>query len=225
VDLPRTEAGVIGRAMDTGSVVASEDDDAAGLAFARLSPGQRCVAVPLAVGGQVVAVLYADSGGDSGTRNPERSALELEPESTGLEHTHWSREPRALHVETLEILGLHASRCLEALTAMKAAQWLAAQGRIRPEPGSREDSDGADEYVAARRYARLLVSEIKLYHEPQVAAGRRDRDLATRLGREIARVHALYEERVPATVREHTDYVREELIRTLADGDASLIEG
>ena len=40
----------------------------------------------------------------------------------------------------------------------------------------------ADGDVAARRYARLLVSEIKLYHESAVADGRRDRDLATRLG-------------------------------------------
>jgi glycolate oxidase len=54
--------------------------------------------------------------------------------------------------------------------------------------------------------------------------GRRERDLTTRLGGEIARVRTLYEQRVPAAVRQGTDYVHEELIRTLADGDASLLE-
>ena len=91
-----------------------------------------------------------------------------------------------------------------------------------PAPGRSDDS--ADEPAAARRYARLLVSEIKLYHELQVVEGRRERDLATRLGGEIARVRTLYEQRVPAEVRQGTDYVHEELIRTLADGDASLLE-
>ena len=91
-------------------------------------------------------------------------------------------------------------------------------------PPQTEADESADQHAAARRYARLLVSEIKLYHEPQVAEGRRERDLTTRLGGEIARVRALYEQRVPVEIRKSTDYVHEELIRTLADGDASLLE-
>jgi hypothetical protein len=70
----------------------------------------------------------------------------------------------------------------------------------------------------------LIVSEIKLYHEEAVVAGRRERDLATRLGDEIGRARALYEQRVPAHVREHTDYFHDELVRTLANGDPSLLE-
>jgi hypothetical protein len=69
----------------------------------------------------------------------------------------------------------------------------------------------------------LLVSEIKLYHEPAVAAGQRERDLASRLGGEIARARVLYEQRVPAAVRDRTDYFRDELVRTLANGDATLL--
>ena len=37
-------------------------------------------------------------------------------------------------------------------------------------------------------------------------------------------MRTLYEKRVPLEVRQTTDYVHEELIRTLADGDASLLE-
>jgi hypothetical protein len=56
-----------------------------------------------------------------------------------------------------------------------------------------------------------------------VSAGRRERDLATRLSDEIARARVLYEQRVPAQVREHADHFHAELVRTLADGDATLL--
>ena len=81
-----------------------------------------------------------------------------------------------------------------------------------------------EEDASARRYARLLVSEIKLYHEAAVVDGRRDRDLATRLGGEIARARVLYEQRVPLEVRERADYFHDELVRTLANGDATLLQ-
>ena len=80
-----------------------------------------------------------------------------------------------------------------------------------------------DEEAAARRYARLLVSEIKLYHEDSVAAGRRDRDLGIRLGGEISRARTLYELRVPPHVRQRARYFDDELVRTLAEGDSSLL--
>ena len=81
-----------------------------------------------------------------------------------------------------------------------------------------------DEDVAAKRYARLLISEIRLYHEADVTAGRRERDLTSRLGGEIARARVLYEQRVPAHVRRRADHFRDELVRTLADGDAALVQ-
>jgi hypothetical protein len=34
----------------------------------------------------------------------------------------------------------------------------------------------------------------------------------------------LYEQRVPADVRQRADFFRDELVRTLADGDPSLLE-
>jgi hypothetical protein len=80
-----------------------------------------------------------------------------------------------------------------------------------------------DDDDAARRYARLLVSEIKLYHESAVTAGRRDRNLLERLRNEIDRARRLYGERVPAAVLARTDYFDQELVRTLANGDASLL--
>ena len=40
---------------------------------------------------------------------------------------------------------------------------------------------------------------------------------------EIARARVLYEQRVPTHIRQHTDYFHDELIRTLANGDSSLL--
>lgn len=205
LDIEATDAGVIAQATRTAALASTEGNrHAAAPAFAELPLGHGCVAVPLALCGQVVAVLYADGP------NPEPGARSL--------------VPGTLNPGSLEILARHAARCLEALTAIKAARSVV----VTPDPPSvlspPAGDDLSEERASARRYARILVSEIRLYHEAEVAAGRRERDLATRLGGEIARARALYEERVPFDVRRATDYVHEELIRTLADGDASLLE-
>lgn len=76
---------------------------------------------------------------------------------------------------------------------------------------------------AARRTARLLVSEIRLFHEPAVNEGRRHRNLLSRLAPEIERARQAYNDQVPAVARTHTDYFHQELIRTLAGGDATLL--
>lgn len=70
----------------------------------------------------------------------------------------------------------------------------------------------------ARRFARLLVSEIKLYNEDQVAQGREQGNLYARLKDDIERGRRLYEERVPADVRSSADYYLEELVDVLAGG-------
>jgi hypothetical protein len=67
------------------------------------------------------------------------------------------------------------------------------------------------------------VSEIKLYNEAAVKAGRERRDLLSRLRSEIDRARRLYEERVPATTGARSQYFHQELVQTLADGDPGLL--
>ena len=76
---------------------------------------------------------------------------------------------------------------------------------------------------AALRAARLLVAEIRLYHEPAVNEGRLKRNLLARLGPEIDKARRAYNNQVPAVVRARADLFHQELIRTLAGGDASLL--
>jgi hypothetical protein len=124
---------------------------------------------------------------------------------------------------SLEILARHAARALEALTAFKTARAIAGASSVAAPPAAKTPPNADEEMAAARRYARLLIAEIKLYHQEAVEAGRREGDLSARLGGEIARARSLYGERVPAHVRHVSDYFRDELVETLAGGDASLV--
>jgi hypothetical protein len=80
-----------------------------------------------------------------------------------------------------------------------------------------EDMKKHDE---ARRFARLLVSEIKLYNESKVEQGRKNRDLYERLKEDIDRSRQMYDERIADEVRKVSNYFYDELVRILADGKA-----
>ena len=73
----------------------------------------------------------------------------------------------------------------------------------------------------ARRFARLLVSEIKLYNEKKVTEGREANDLYDRLREAIDRSREMYDKRVQPPVAAKFDYFHYELVNSLADGDAS----
>jgi hypothetical protein len=71
----------------------------------------------------------------------------------------------------------------------------------------------------ARRFARLLVSEIKLYNEQKVTEGRAQNDLYFRLRDYIDRSREMYDKRVKPEVATRYDYFHQELVNTLAEGD------
>lgn len=83
------------------------------------------------------------------------------------------------------------------------------------------DDEERRQHNDARRFARLLVSEIKLYNEQKVIEGRTDGDLYDRLREYIDRSREMYDKRVKATVSTRYDYFHHELVNTLAAGDAT----
>ena len=169
-------------------VATSPQGDLAAPRFASLAPDRAALVVPISIGGEPVAVLYADDGANA------------EPTATP-----------ASWPEAVQMLTNHAAVCLAHHTATRTAQ---AMQFMAGAPASDEDS-------SAKRYARLLISEIKLYNEAAVRAGREHRDLMTRLRPEIERARRLYEERVPVTAGH--SYFEQELVQTLAEGDAALL--
>jgi hypothetical protein len=75
----------------------------------------------------------------------------------------------------------------------------------------------------ARRLARLLISEIKLYNEKKVEDGRAAGDLYERLKDDIERSRQVYDERTPQKIRQDTNFFHDELVRILADGRAEAL--
>jgi hypothetical protein len=218
-------------------------DAAESLAFMNHPSVDTGVVVPVTVGGQVAALVYADDGGRE------------------------DRPVPASWPEAIELLARHAARCLEAQTAIRAAR-LSNTGAPAPAPAGPQlravptpvpapqaaapvavaptpvpvtgpvavvptspapvAASGMNDAYAeehARRYARLLIADIRLYNEAAVRTGREQRDLAHRLQPEIARARHAFEERVPASVRQRERFFDEELVRTLADGDEALLGG
>jgi hypothetical protein len=204
------EAGMPGTAVRTGSAVSRADGQsgtADGLRalppFAQAAGTRRALALPVAVGGVVVAVLYADAPHvDMPTTNGRWPAI-------------------------LEALTRHASRALEAMTVQQASgvtlPRVVARASHAPVPGPVEQLAGDGGEDVARRYARLLLSEVRMFNEPLVDAGRKSRDLMARLGGEIDRARRLYEARVPPTCARRGEFFDQELVRTLADGDRTLL--
>jgi hypothetical protein len=202
------DPGLIGEVVRRGEPVVTADG--AGPTppdFTGLPHDCAAIAVPLLVGAQPVAVLYADDGAAG------------------------PKEAPASWPEAIQILARHASVNLAHLTAARAADAMrrslapsaapAAPPRARQSNGPAPPEDGN----SARRYARLLVSEIKLYNEAAVRLGRQKRDLLARLKPEIDRARRLYEQRISASIDSRGAFFQQELIQTLADGDPALLGG
>ena len=162
----------------------------------------RSIAAPLVLDGTAVGVLYAAPDSHAGAQ--------------------------AAWAGTLDALARYGSARLGSITALRTAharQWISRTqpaGTAAP-PAAPAELQNTDRAQSARRYARLVVSEIKLYNEAAVREGRAQRDLTRRLGPEIDRARRLYDERVPATVPDRSRYFQQELVQTLAGGDPSLL--
>jgi len=96
---------------------------------------------------------------------------------------------------------------------------------VQPPPDEPEQEISEDEAQReeARRFARLLVSEIKLYNEEQVDRGREAKDIYKRLRDDIDRSREMFDKRISADVRANQDYFTDELVRILADGDPDML--
>ena len=83
--------------------------------------------------------------------------------------------------------------------------------------------EDADVHRKAQRFARLLVDEIKLYNQVKVAEGRRNKDLYDRLKEDIEKSRATYQKRYGNTVAGGADYFTQEVVRSLAEDDRSIM--
>jgi hypothetical protein len=114
IEISRRDAGVIAQAVDSVAVsIGGLEGHPPAPTFAQLPARRSCIALPLAIAGQTVAVLYADAGG---VGHPEAGTPGSEP----------NPEPGTLNTEALDVLTRYAARTLEAFTAIQAARSLVA---------------------------------------------------------------------------------------------------
>jgi hypothetical protein len=203
-------AGLAGEAIQNRAPVvgAASKFDSGFLASTGSPADGNCVVLPLLVKEKVAAVIYADAG--------------KLPDST-------------LDVSALTVLCRFAALWLE-LTALRKAG-------VTPPPEEAQAASAAvastgvsagggtvsvvdeDIHRKARRFAKLLVDEIKLYNQSKVTEGRQHRDLYDRLKEDIEKSRAAYEQRFGETAAASANYFTQELVRVLADNDVALMGG
>ena len=108
----------------------------------------------------------------------------------------------------------------EPAVAMSAA---AASGGSSFAAAPALSAEDAEVHRKAQRFARLLMDEIKLYNQAKVSEGRKHKDLYDRLKEDIDKSRATYLKRYGNTAAASGDYFNQELIRSLAEDDVSLL--
>jgi hypothetical protein len=83
--------------------------------------------------------------------------------------------------------------------------------------------DEGELHRKARRFAKLLVDEIRLYNQEKVEEGRRNADLSSRLGMEIEKSRTAYAKRYGHSLGDSADYFQQELVRILANNNPDLL--
>ncbi len=91
------------------------------------------------------------------------------------------------------------------------------------DPYANLSPEDADVHRKAHRFARLLVDEIKLYNQVKVSEGRKHKDLYDRLKEDIEKSRATYQKRYGNTAAGGADYFSQELVRSLAEDDTSIM--
>ena len=84
-------------------------------------------------------------------------------------------------------------------------------------------ADEAEVHRKAQRFAKLLVDEIKLYNQAKVTEGRKKKDLYDRLKEDIEKSRSTFQKRYGNTVAASGNYFQNEVVRSLAEDDLSIM--
>ena len=99
----------------------------------------------------------------------------------------------------------------------------AAAPAAAADPFAGLSAEDADTHRKAQRFARLLVDEIKLYNQAKVAEGRKHKDLYDRMKDDIEKSRSTFQKRYGSTVANSGNYFQQELVRSLAEDDISIM--
>ena len=200
--------GLAGKAIKarTPAGGSAQEFDGGFVSSVKAPADDQCLILPLVVKDKVAAVIYADAG--------------IAPGGT-------------LDASGLQALTRFAAVWLE-LAALRKAGGSATEEAPQPQPAamaatvstSAPASAASEEdelHKKARRFAKLLVEEIKLYNQPRVEEGRQHKDLYDRLKVDIEKSRSTYDKRYAESPVASANYFTQELIRILADNDVTLM--
>jgi len=181
-----------------------------------------CTLFPLVVKDKVAAVLYCDSGQDA-SHPADLSAVEVLTRFAclWLEHESGKKTASASSTESgFDSPSAPAAAVPSVAPEPASSKPLAAS----PEPSLENvPAEEQELHKKARRFAKLLVDEIKLYNQTKVAEGKQNRDLYKVLREDIEKSRATYEKRYGSTGAASAKYFDSEIVRILADNDRSLL--
>lgn len=211
-----------------------------------------CVIVPLVIRDRVAALIYGDAGTQAAV-SADASALEILARVAGAwiellalrKLTAAQSVAPVLSVSVPDISPVAATAGpfpetprLEEMASVPLAASAAAASALGsisvapvPPPTAVEPSvaaastDDEELHRKARRLAKLLVDEIKLYNRAKVAEGKKNGDLYNRLKDDIEKSRATYDKRYSQTSVASAGYFNQELIRNLADSNPNLLGG
>jgi len=206
----QTGSGLVGKAIQARNPVAgtAQEFDAGFVRSMKPPADGQCLVLPLVVKDKVAAMIYADAGTVPGG-TLDSSGLQALTRFAAI----W------LELAALRKAGGSASAEDVAQPQPAAAVAASAPASVPASSGSEED----ELHKKARRFAKLLVEEIKLYNQPRVEEGRQHKDLYERLRVDIEKSRSTYDKRYAESAVASADYFTQELIRILADNDASLM--
>ena len=205
--------GLIAQALqDRTPTTASAAEFDAGFVESVSAPSDgNALLVPLLVREKTPAVIYADAGTEDAKL--DSSGVQLLVRAAG----HW-----------LELLAARKSgAAAERAEAEPAAAEVQTEEAPAPPPPVEEKVEIPPEHEEvhkkAKKFAKLLVDELKLYNQAKVAEGRAHKDLYDRLKDDIDKSRAAYEKRYGSTPAASADYFRQAVVRILADNDESVL--
>ena len=209
--------------------------------------------LPLLLKDKVAALVYADAGSDGHGKMDaaalevlvtatsawlEVASLRKQAPRDGADDAGGERVEASIPVQTVssfsDPFAGHAPKHVAAKPQHSGASAVAesepvvsAGAAAAPAPATDDFAqlppEEADVHRKAQRFARLLVDEIKLYNQAKVTEGRKNKDLYDRLKDEIEKSRATYQKRYGATVAAAADYFNQEIVRSLAGDDGSLM--
>lgn len=210
VTLPLTQENILNEVYTKQStVIASPEDRPENNQFLqRLGDAlpKQMMAIPLFVRGKVAAIIYGDQGDSL-----EEITMVLMAEVMG--------KAAGMAIELLPLRRKLAEAPPPPKPPEEAEEEKEVEAPPSPEAVTEEEQKLHEE---AQRFARLLVSEVKLYNEVEVTLGRRNGDLYQRLKDDIERSRDAYKKRFPSLATT-TDYFHEQLVKILAEGDESAL--